>query len=295
MKISQLKYFATLAELQNVSRASELLHMSQSSLSKNISSIEDELGMSLFDRNGKHIALNSAGQRFLECCRKMLHEYEKTLDDINTMSTGSNNRISIGTCGNISKLIPCMTEFKSIYPEVEFSINSNIEGEDSVDINEYDMLIYPSEPKYSRFNGFPLFEEKYYLAVSKSDPLSKTAAVSLRALNNRDVIFMRCGKVSEHTYDLCSALSIHFNSNSFVTSRSMHRDSIASNLGIGFVPESYSSLYTSSGNIQLLPITDNGFSRSFNICFKRKKHLGKLAQEFEALICKRFGFEESTM
>ena len=295
MKISQLQYFTTLAELQNVSRASELLHMSQSSLSKNISSIEDEIGVPLFDRNGKHITLNSAGQRFLICCRHILREYEAGMDDIRTMSTGSTNRIKIGTSGNISKLIPCMTEFKKIHPEVEFNINSDIEREDAIDINEYDILIYPSESKYSRFNGFALFEEKYYLAVSKSNPIRKSAAVSVKSLGDQDAIFMRYGSVNEHAYNLCSALSVRFASNSFVSSRAMHRDAISSGLAVGFIPESYSALYLSTGNVELLPVTDNGFTRKFNICFKRKKHLGKLAQEFEALICKHFGFDEDSI
>lgn len=295
MKISQLQYFTTLAELQNVSRASELLHMSQSSLSKNISSIEDEIGVPLFDRNGKHITLNDAGQRFLICCRHILREYEAGMDDIRTMSTGSTNRIKIGTSGNISKLIPCMTEFKKIHPEVEFNINSDIEREDAIDINEYDILIYPSESKYSRFNGFALFEEKYYLAVSKSNPIRKSAAVSVKSLGDQDAIFMRYGSVNEHAYNLCSALSVRFASNSFVSSRAMHRDAISSGLAVGFIPESYSALYLSTGNVELLPVTDNGFTRKFNICFKRKKHLGKLAQEFEALICKHFGFDEDSI
>ena len=295
MKLSQLQYFTTLAELQNVSRASELLHMSQSSLSKNISAIEEELGVTLFDRNGKHIVLNSVGQRFLDCCHRVLHEYENAMDDIQAMSTGTTTRIRIGACGNISRLIPCMTAFKKAHPEAEFDINSDIEREESVDINEYDVLVYPSEAKYSRFSGFTLFEEKYYLAVAKSNPMSKSPALNVKSISAEDAVFMRSGSAHEHAYNLCSALSVDFSSISFVTSRAMHRDAIAAGLAIGFVPESYSSLYASSGNIVLLPITDKGFTRQYNICFKRKKHLGKLAQEFEALICDEFGFEEEAL
>lgn len=295
MKISQLQYFTTLAELQNMSRASELLHMSQSSLSKNISAIEEELGVVLFDRNGKHISLNAAGQRFLDCCHHILYEYETASDEITAMSTGMTTRIRIGACGNISRLIPCMTAFKKSHPEVEFDINSDIEGEDNIDINEFDVLLYPAEPKYSRFNGYPLFTEKYNLAVSTANALSKSAAISVKSINDQDAVFMRSGSMNEYAYNLCSALSVHFNSSSFVTSRAMHRDAIAAGLAVGFVPESYKSLYLSSGNIELISITDSGFSRKYNICFKRKKHLSKLAQEFEALVCQYFKFDPETI
>ena len=295
MKVSQLQYFTTLAELQNMSRASELLHMSQSSLSKNISAVEEELGVALFDRNGKHISLNSAGQRFLDCCHRILHEYESAIDEITAMATGNTTRIKIGACGNISKLIPCMTSFKKLHAEVEFDINSDIEREDNIDINEFDVLVYPSEAKYSRFSGYPLFDEKYYLAVSSSNPLSKVAATSVKALNDQDVVFMRSGSLNEYSYNLCSALYVHFSSASFVTSRAIHRDAIASGLAVGFVPESYRSLYTTADTIKLIPITDAGFTRKYNICFKRKKHLSQLAQEFEALICDHFKYETDSI
>ena len=292
MKLAQLRYFTTLAELQNVSRASELLHMTQSSLSKNISAIEEELGVSLFDRNGKHISLNSIGQRFLDCCHTILNEYDNTMDDIKSMSTGTTNRIRVGTCGNISKLVPCMAEFKKLHPEVEYDINGDIERDDSIDINEYDVLVYPSETKYNRFNGYPLFRDKYYLAVSKSDSTSELSAVSVKSLNNKDAVFLRNGNVNEHAYNLCSALSVHFASISFTTSRAMHLDAIASGMAIGFVPQSYLSMYKASNSILILPVTDSNFNRQFNICFRRKKRLSLLAQSFEEYIIEKFNLSE---
>lgn len=53
MKISQLSYFITIAQLENMSRAAELLHISQSSLSKTIAALETELETPLFDRSSK--------------------------------------------------------------------------------------------------------------------------------------------------------------------------------------------------------------------------------------------------
>ena len=72
MNVLQLRYFITVAQLENVTKAADLLHISQSSLSKNISALEKELSVSLFDRNGKNIALNASGERFLESCKKIV-------------------------------------------------------------------------------------------------------------------------------------------------------------------------------------------------------------------------------
>lgn len=283
MKISQLRYFTTLAELENASKASELLHISQSSLSKNILALETELGVQLFDRNGKHLVLNPIGESFLESSQKILQEYDKAVENMNAITTGSNSKIKIGTCGSINTLIPVMTEFKKIHPETEFIIDTEIEGDDRIDINEFDVLVYPDELKFERFIGYPLYKESYCLAVSNTHPLRKEAAINSRTLNGLDMVFIRRGKANEHAYNVCSALSINFSSTSFVTSRAFHHDSIKSGLGVGFVPDGYKQLY-SSDKIRLIPIVDNNFTRKYKICFKRKKHLDALAQEFEDFI-----------
>lgn len=65
MKISQLHYFTTVAQLENISKAAELLHISQPTLSKNIAALETELMTPLFNRDSKQLSLNPAGKRFL--------------------------------------------------------------------------------------------------------------------------------------------------------------------------------------------------------------------------------------
>ena len=70
MNITQIRQFTTVARLESMSRAAQLLHVTQSALSKSVSQLERELGTALFDRSGKRLRLNASGERFLECCEK---------------------------------------------------------------------------------------------------------------------------------------------------------------------------------------------------------------------------------
>ena len=79
MEIQQLQYFKTVAQLQHMTRAAEKLSISQPALSKSISNIEKELGIPLFDRQGRSIFLNRYGQLFLESVEVILTEYEKVM------------------------------------------------------------------------------------------------------------------------------------------------------------------------------------------------------------------------
>ena len=79
MNIQNLRYFAIVAKLENVTKAAELMHTSQSAVSKNILALEDEFGVNLFDRFGKKLVLNDAGRRFLQSCEISFAKMRKLL------------------------------------------------------------------------------------------------------------------------------------------------------------------------------------------------------------------------
>lgn len=292
MKLDQLNYFITVAQLENLTKAAELLHISQSSLSKNIVSLENELGASLFDRNGKHLYLNPAGKRFLKSCNTIVQEYQTLKNDIHLMVTAANSRIHIGCCGSIDRLYPCMARFKMLHPEAEYSLTSYMGGMELPDINEYDVLIYPSELLYERFVGYDFGMERYLLAVPTSHFLAKYTAISLKMLNGLDFVFLRQGKSdTEYPYKVCKALTIQMGASSFTDSREMHRQMISSGIAIGFVSENCSSFYN-SGSILLIPLIDSNFSRKLKICFRRDKHLTDFSRSFRDFTINYFSLTE---
>ncbi len=77
MELRQLRYFVAVADTLNFSRAAESLYVSQSALSKQISELEQELGVALFDRDRRSVALTSAGQLLLPEAKDILMRSEK--------------------------------------------------------------------------------------------------------------------------------------------------------------------------------------------------------------------------
>lgn len=294
MRISQLRCFVTVAQLENMTQAAELLHLSQSSLSKNIATLEEEVGTELFQRSGRRLTLNPAGERLLEYSNMALRELDYALEDMRLLSAGEESRIRIGTAGFSDRLTGCLAAFKKISPQAEFELAGNIESLERLDISEYDMLIYPDTHKYEKFTGMGLYEEKYFLAVPEGHGLAGKQVVRAPMLTGENIVFLRSGRAGEEfPYQICRALAIRFASVSFADTRELHRRMIADGLGAGFVPASAASSYREDG-LCLIPVQDQRFNRRMMICFRREKYLSPLAKQFRDFVLDYFSVEKNT-
>lgn len=70
MNIEYLRYFVKLAELQHYTKAARQLCIAQPSLSHAIKQLENQLGVPLFEKNGRNTMLTQFGEEFLECAKK---------------------------------------------------------------------------------------------------------------------------------------------------------------------------------------------------------------------------------
>ncbi|MBQ3078175.1 MAG: LysR family transcriptional regulator [Clostridia bacterium] len=280
MTFTQLRYFVTVAHLENISQAARLLRLSQSSLSKSIAKIESELGAYLFQRSGKKIILTPQGERFLEFCTTILQEMDQVTNEINLMMSGTDNKVKIGIAGCADTVINCASEFKKEHPDADFEFVFEIETLENIDINEYDILVYPHGFKYDKLVGHPLSEERYLLAVPRSHPLSVRPIITAANLVDQDFVFFRKGKFFiEFPYHVCTALNIPCRSQCFCDDRQSHVQIIASGMAVGFVASGFASVYAHP-DIQLIPIENKRFSRPMMICFRRNKRLSPMAQRF---------------
>lgn len=290
LTITQLRYFATIAQLENVSQASQLLHLSQSSLSKTLAKLEEEVGMPLFDRSGRKLSLNAAGARLLEYSTLVLRELEFALDDMHLLSTGTGARIKIGAAGISRRLASCVAAFHEHCPEAEFELSSSIEGMEHLNINDFDMLVYPAGGKYEKFTGIPFCEERYCLVANAGHPLAGAAAILPKALNGQSMVFLRDGRsFVEYPFRICSALALRFRSQCYVDNRQVHRQLISSGVCLGFAPESSGAFYREEPALRLVPIQDQRFTRQMMLCFRREKHLSPLARRFRDFVLDYFG------
>src|SRR5699024_1136655 len=121
MDLLQLKYFQTVARLEHISRAAEKLHIAQPYLSKVISRLEAELGVSLFDRKGRYIELNSLGKSFLKRVDTIFYELEESRRELTDMAGVDQGLISVAGTG-LQFHRDLVVEFLKYYPDCKFRL-----------------------------------------------------------------------------------------------------------------------------------------------------------------------------
>ena len=282
MNIDQMHFFTVVAQMENVSKAAESLHMTQSTLSKNILRLEDEIGVPLFDRRGKKLFLNEQGSRFLETCQKTLQEVSEAKEDIRRSLGNPERKIRIAVCGGIYRVFQCMQEFQKEHPEATFDIDTHAEYEEYLDINAYDMAVYPDENRFRKFRGYDFGTDTLYLARAKN------------LIAPKHYVFLQINGRAEFAYQFFSTISDPDIAFCFVNSRGAHLQMINAGLALGFVPEDMKDLHKDD-NIMIFPAPNDKFVRKLKICFKREKRLSPMAAHFCAFAKKYFQLTDSNL
>ena len=267
MNIDQMHFFTVVAQMENVSKAADSLHMTQSTLSKNILRLEEELGVPLFDRHGKKLFLNEQGSRFLDTCRKTLQEVTDAREEMRRSLGNPEKKIRIAVCGGLYKIFQCMIEFQKQNPDATFDVDTQAEYEEYLDINAYDVAIYPDENRFRKFRGYDFGEEVLLLARAE------------KLVAPKHYVFMQINGRTEFAYQFFSSISDPNISFCFVNSGGAHLQMITSGLAQGFVPEEMKEMHK-DGRVLLFPAPNDKFVRKMKICFKRERRLSPMAASF---------------
>ena len=173
MEIRTLRYFLAVAREENMSRAAELLHVTQPTLSKALKSLEDELGKKLFTRHSFSISLTEEGVLLRNRAEDLVSMADKieqeflSLDDI----TGGDLYFGLAESWQIRHLAREIREFKKVYPGLRYHITSGDTEQvtEKLDKGLLDFAAIFEMPDERKYHYLPFPEADYFGAVVPAD------------------------------------------------------------------------------------------------------------------------------
>jgi DNA-binding transcriptional LysR family regulator len=245
MEFQQLRYFAEVAKQLSFSKAAQSLHGSQPTLSKAIKSLEDELGVVLFNRTTRHIQLTDDGEvvlKYANATISMSRDLQSSLNEGKLLKRGN---LSLGLPPVIgSSFFPKMiAHFRSEYPGVQLRLveEGGIVVEQLVREAKLDVGVVVLPVDEEQFEIFPLAERQLSLIVSSSHALAGAKTVNLAELREEPFILFKEGF---SLYDRVREACISAGFEPTIAYESSQWDFIGemvgAGLGIAFLPDTVS-------------------------------------------------------
>lgn len=191
MELRTLEYFLIVAHEENISRAANVLHITQPTLSRQMKSLEEELDAKLFIR-GKNFELTSAGLLLRERAEEIISLTKKTKNDFEQINQMIGGTITIGgaVIGDKTLLSDLMVEFRSQYPKVSFELitGTGPEVTEQIDKGLIDLGLLIEPINYEKYEFKRLSHiEKWGIIMHKDSPLAKKDKIKAKDLKNLTV------------------------------------------------------------------------------------------------------------
>ncbi|MET3126673.1 DNA-binding transcriptional LysR family regulator [Arcicella rosea] len=192
MELRQLKYFVEVAEQLNFIKAAMKLNISQPAVTNQIKLLEEELGISLFDKTQKEkhkkVELTDAGIYFLKEAQKILQNYKEAVEGVKKLEN-KRRVIKLGIYNLLPKyrVLEIIEFLKQILNDIEINIieyHTYMEVEEAIKRDDILLGVSLSFFEKNEFDFFILKEGHIQVCLYKSHPLSKSSELNINQLKN---------------------------------------------------------------------------------------------------------------
>ncbi|HVO61198.1 MAG TPA: LysR substrate-binding domain-containing protein [Terriglobales bacterium] len=241
MEVHQLRYFCAVARHGTFTRASEVEHVAQPSLSQQIRKLEAELGARLFDRLPRSAKLTVFGKAFLPKAERILRQLDEARTELRNMSGNEGGEVVVGIIPTIAAyLLPrLLTDFTVRHPLITIKIIEDITPTLLQRLHEgtIDMAVAALPIAGSELASVALFEERFYAVLPEKHRLASRLSISLAELNCEPFLLLKEGHCfRDSVIAACNKLkmspSIVFESGQFATILAM----VSAGMGVSAVP-----------------------------------------------------------
>lgn len=282
--LRQIQVFESVARNLSFTRAAQELFLTQPTVSSQVKSLVETIGMPLYEQIGRNIYLTEVGEEVAHTCREVisrLSNLEIMLDDYRGMKRG---RIRVSVVSTAKYFAPlALGKFCKIQPDIEIELN--ICNRDKIlkriDDNLDDLYILGQVPKASvDLQVIPFAPNPLVIIAHKDHPLANKR-VSLKELAEQPFLMREEGSgIRSAVEDIFAEHGLQVQGRLTLETNEAIQQCVIGDLGVACVSENALKLYGSGAPIVKLDVEGFPIEKQWNIVYPRGKELSLLAKEF---------------
>jgi LysR family transcriptional regulator, transcription activator of glutamate synthase operon len=278
MDLRQLRSLVAIAEEGQFTRAADRLGIAQSSLSAQIRNLEEELGLSVFDRTTRRVNLTDAGASLLETARSVLAEIDDVKSGLQQRRDLLSGQVTIGvtqTPGPVD-VVGLLADFHHQHPSIELSVREDlsINLADQLRDDQLDIAILTIvRPEHRHgLELVPLAAERLVVVMPPRHPLSARKRLTIDELRAESFVVSPPG-ATIRTAVVQAAHEAGFDPRIAFESREVSRIRaiVAAGLGIAFLPRS--DAHSPGPEVVSVELVGEHFNHTLSLCWRdRRRH-----------------------
>ena len=284
MTLQELRYIVALADTGHFGKAAEACHISQSTLSTQVKKLEDFLGVTLFDRSLKHVALTPVGREIVASSRLILDEANRIRELARQTGDPMERTVNLGVIPTLGPyyLPHVLTLLHGKYPKLRLLLREEMTPHvlSHLADGKLDAALLALPVDDANLEVVPLFKEPFLAAVPAKHKLANANTVNIKELVQAGLLLLEEGHcLREHALEACHLDGLQ-NEEISATSLETLRQMVGMGLGVTLIPVLASGGATADvSQVALRPLAAPGASRTIGLVWRKRSPLAATMEQ----------------
>jgi DNA-binding transcriptional LysR family regulator len=285
----QLRVFTEVARLGSMARAAELLHLTPPAVSMQIKEVESQVGLSLFDREGRQVSLSTAGEYFLVHAKRLLAALRDTENAMARFKKLESGLLTVGMVSTAKYFVPrLLAQFRREHPGIDVRLVVANNREQLLSLmqgGEVDLSVMGRPPKEIATRAEAFAAHPMVFVCPPGHPLLRVGHPPVAALAPYPFI------VREHGSGTRAAMQQFFAEHRFepqitmeMSSNETIKQAVMADMGVSFLSLHTLGLELRNGLLAMLDVEHTPVMRTWNVVHLQSKVLSPAAEAFRYFV-----------
>jgi len=287
----QLRVFSEVARQLSFAKAAQALHLTPPAVSMQIKELEGHVGMALFERSGRKVALTTVGEYMLVHARKILSTLKDAEDTAARLQKLEQGRLTIGMVSTAKYFLPgLLTQFRQEHPGIELrlAVGNREQLVRMLHANEVDIAVMGRPPRELATRAEPFAAHPHVFVAATGHPLAAAGMLSAETLREDGFILREPGSGTRAALEsFLGDARVELRVTMEMASNETIKQAVMAGMGISFLSLHTIGLELDQHMIAVLDIVGTPVARAWHVVHTLSKLLSPAAEAFRYFMLER--------